>query len=151
MLAEAIELKDKWEVIRKKYDNANACCPVHYEDDLICRAVRDMLRADCDEIIINNRVILDEIKSLNNYRVKTLFCDEVDLMSRYGLTPQIEPYQEKGSDEERLDSNRQGRGDGNRCQYGKISGLKIRQSENTVFTTNLLAAEETRSSGSLEI
>jgi ribonuclease G len=145
LLAEAIELKDKWEVIRKKYDNANACCPVHYEDDLICRAVRDILRADCDEIIINNRVILDEIKSLNNYRVKTLFCDEVDLMSRYGLTPQIESLTKKkvvmknGSsiviDKVEaltvIDVN-----------TGKYLGLKYDNLENTVFTTNLLAAEE---------
>lgn len=149
LVDEANELIAKWESVDARYHDASICSVIHQEDDLVYRTIRDMLTDDVEQIIINDEDMYSQIKDCRiNYCRKELvelYSGPLDMMSFYGLTPQIDKLTKKkvvmknGSsiiiDKVEaltvIDVN-----------TGKYVGDKNDNLESTVFNTNMLAAEE---------
>ncbi|QQF77706.1 ribonuclease E [Histophilus somni] len=85
-----------WEAIKKAAESLPAPFLIHQESDVIVRAIRDYLRRDIGEILIDNRKVFEKAKNhirlvrpdfIN--RVK-LYQGEVPLFSHYQIESQIE-------------------------------------------------------------
>ncbi|QGM80063.1 ribonuclease E [Otariodibacter oris] len=85
-----------WEAIKKAAESRPAPFLIHQESDVIVRAIRDYLRRDIGEILIDNKKILDKAKNhirlvrpdfINRVR---LYDGEVPLFSHYQIESQIE-------------------------------------------------------------
>ena len=61
LLQEMHELSDKWEMIKEMSLRKPSSSLIYKEEGLAIRAVRDMLRSDVDEIIINNERVYQEL------------------------------------------------------------------------------------------
>ncbi|OOH91489.1 ribonuclease E [Pasteurellaceae bacterium 15-036681] len=85
-----------WEAIKKAAESRPAPFLIHQESDVIVRAIRDYLRRDIGEILIDNKKIFEKAKNhirlvrpdfINRVR---LYEGEVPLFSHYQIESQIE-------------------------------------------------------------
>lgn len=85
-----------WEAIKKVAQSRQAPFPIHQESDVIVRSIRDYLRRDIGEILIDNKKIFE--KARNHIRLVRpdfinrvkLYEGEVPLFSHYQIESQIE-------------------------------------------------------------
>lgn len=85
-----------WEAIRTAYNNAQSPYLIHQESDVVIRAIRDYLRKDIGEILIDNWQVFqkaqDYIKQIRPdflHRVK-FYKDTIPLFTRFQIESQIE-------------------------------------------------------------
>lgn len=85
-----------WEAIRKVTDTRTAPFLIYQESNVVIRAIRDYLRKDIDEVLIDDPVVYEEI--INHiklgrpdfiHRVK-LYKDPTPLFTRFQIESQIE-------------------------------------------------------------
>ncbi|MGX2957357.1 ribonuclease E [Ursidibacter arcticus] len=85
-----------WEAIKKAAESRHAPFLIHQESDVIVRAIRDYLRRDIGEILIDNKKVFEKAKNhirlvrpdfINRVR---LYEGEVPLFSHYQIESQIE-------------------------------------------------------------
>lgn len=85
-----------WDAIKKAADSRPAPFLIHQESDVIVRAIRDYLRRDIGEILIDNKKVFEKAKNhirlvrpdfINRVR---LYEGEVPLFSHYQIESQIE-------------------------------------------------------------
>ena len=85
-----------WDAIKKAAESRPAPFLIHQESDVIVRAIRDYLRRDIGEILIDNKKIFEKAKNhirlvrpdfINRVR---LYEGEVPLFSHYQIESQIE-------------------------------------------------------------
>ncbi len=85
-----------WEAIRKAADDRPAPFLVYQETNLVVRAIRDYLRSDIAEIMIDDRQIYDRASKFmeqvmpHNLPKLKLYQDTVPLFSRFQIEHQIE-------------------------------------------------------------
>ncbi len=85
-----------WEFIKKAADDKPAPFLIYQESNVILRAVRDYLRPDIGEIIIDNKDVYEKtLKHINMVRPEfanrvKLYTDEVPLFTHYQIENQIE-------------------------------------------------------------
>lgn len=149
LIAEAETLMKKWDIIAKRYEVADVANVIHQEEDLICRSIRDMLTDDVEEIILNDEEMYNQIcegrLSYCRKDIIELYSGSIDMMSFYGLTPQIERLTKKKVVMKNGSSIIIDRAEALTVidvNTGKYVGDKNDNLENTVFNTNMLAAEE---------
>jgi len=89
-------LVQHWEAITAASDEHAAPFLIHQESDIIIRAVRDYLKSDIAEIIINDSEVFERVKHYLE-QVRPDFCkhlkldqEETALFSRYQIERQIE-------------------------------------------------------------
>ena len=89
-------LLNLWESIKSASKSYGAPYLIHQESDVAIRAVRDHLRPDIDEILIDNKEVYDRVLAYVERirphfidRVK-FYTDSVPVFSRYALEKQIE-------------------------------------------------------------
>ncbi len=85
-----------WDSIIKAAEQRSAPFLIYQESNVIIRAIRDYLRTDINEILIDNRATFDKAKEFmqlvmphNLHKVK-LYDDKVPLFTRYQIESQIE-------------------------------------------------------------
>ncbi len=89
-------LQHHWNAIKKAAESRSAPFLIHQESDVIVRAIRDYLRRDIGEILIDNKKIFE--KARNHIRLVRpdfinrikLYEGEVPLFSHYQIESQIE-------------------------------------------------------------
>ena len=146
---EAKNLLSQYEEILKNYEKASIGDEVYSESDLVMRMVRDVVTTDVEKIIVGDKTIYDRLKKLPKTREKViknkleLFKEKQDLFSFYGLDEDVES----------LLHNRVNLSSGAYLIIDKTEALTVidvntgsfvgdEKLEDTVFKTNLLAAEE---------
>lgn len=89
-------LLNRWEAIKSVADTHPAPVLIHQESNVIVRAIRDYLRRDVGEILIDNKAIFEEAKE-HISRVRPDFVNrvkryegEVPLFNHYQIESQIE-------------------------------------------------------------
>lgn len=102
LLQEANELEEKWEFIKQAKLKQSAPSLIFKDQSLAQRAVRDMLRSDVDEIIMDDEKLLSELKIAFPHVYKSrpnlfkLFEDpNRDLFESFGLKKEIQSLLEK--------------------------------------------------------
>jgi ribonuclease E len=85
-----------WETIKIAADNRNAPFLIHQESDVVIRAIRDYLRRDVGEIIVDNVEVfqraenyLQRVRPDCTNRIK-LYSDTAPLFTRFQIESQIE-------------------------------------------------------------
>ncbi|MFP4146654.1 MAG: Rne/Rng family ribonuclease, partial [Halorhodospira sp.] len=85
-----------WEAIQKATAERSAPFLVYQESDVIIRALRDYLRSDIGEILVDDETIyakardfIEQVMPYNRQKLK-LYTDPVPLFSRYQIESQIE-------------------------------------------------------------
>ncbi len=85
-----------WEAIERAAESGNAPFLIHQESNVIIRALRDHLRTDVGEILVDDpdvyqqsRDFMEQVMPHNLPRLK-LYQDDVPLFSRYQIESQIE-------------------------------------------------------------
>jgi len=85
-----------WDSIIKATEQRSAPFLIYQESNVIIRAIRDYLRTDINEILIDNRATFEKAKEFmqlvmphNLHKVK-LYDDKVPLFTRYQIESQIE-------------------------------------------------------------
>ncbi len=146
---EAKNLISQYEEILKNYEKAEVGAEVYSESDLIMRMVRDVVTTDVEKIIVADKNIYFRLKNLPKTREKIIkkklefHNSKVDLFKAYGLNEDLE----------NLLRNRVDLPTGAYLIIDKTEALTVidvntgsfvgdDKLENTVFSTNLLAAEE---------
>ena len=91
-----------WQAIQEAYQNYPAPFLIHQESDVVMRAIRDYLRRDIGEILIDNQEIFTRAKKqieivrpdfINQVK---LYTDSIPLFTRFQIESQIESaYQRK--------------------------------------------------------
>ncbi|EAT13321.1 ribonuclease E [Bermanella marisrubri] len=85
-----------WDAIKGAYDRRDAPCLLLQESNVVIRAIRDYLRQDIGEVLIDDPVVYDEALSfvqavMPQYENKIkLYQDSTPLFSRYQIEAQIE-------------------------------------------------------------
>ncbi|TQV77589.1 ribonuclease E [Aliikangiella marina] len=90
-------LQNLWKAIKEAADARPAPFLIHQESDVIMRALRDYLRSDIGEIIVDKREVFDKVKDRIRFirpafenRVKLNEDREIPLFNRYQIETQIE-------------------------------------------------------------
>lgn len=89
-------LSTLWGGIKKESDNRAAPCLLLQESNVVIRAIRDYLRQDIGEVLIDDKAVFDEALSfvqavMPQYENKIkLYQDTTPLFSRYQIEAQIE-------------------------------------------------------------
>lgn len=90
-------LQNLWAAIKKAADSRPAPFLIHQESDVVIRSLRDYLRADIGEIVVDKKEIFDKVKRQIEFirpefsnRVKLNDDREVPLFNRYQIENQIE-------------------------------------------------------------
>ena len=85
-----------WEAIRRAGDERSAPALIYQENNLVVRAIRDCLREDIGELLIDSeeafneaRTFIQQVMPHYKNRIK-LYTDDVPLFSRYQIESQIE-------------------------------------------------------------
>lgn len=142
-------LIQSWENIRSRYDRAGVAQAVHLEGDLIFRTMRDIYKEDIDHVYVNDRTAFEEVSAMvrrmtpGRKDVAVYFDQEEDIFDRFHLVPQIDSMLDK---KVRLKN-------GAYLIIDKTEALTIidintghyvgdSNLEETVFNTNILAAQE---------
>ena len=149
LLNESKELEEKWDYIQKTFISKSAPSLIYKDETLAIRAVRDMLRNDVDEIIVDNKSVYDELISTfphvyeENKNLFKLYTHNEPIFYAYNLTSQIDSLLTKKVEMSNgaylvidktealtvIDVN-----------TGKYIGRK--QLSETIFETNKIAAKE---------
>ncbi len=85
-----------WEAITQAASERKAPFLIHQESNVIIRAVRDYLRQDIGEVLIDSQVVYDDVLNFVRAVMPTfenkikLYQDEIPLFSRYQIEGQIE-------------------------------------------------------------
>ncbi len=89
-------LLDLWEAIRQSGETRKAPFLIHQESDVIIRSIRDHLRADIGEIVVDDKKVFAKaetfMRQVMPHNIKKLrqYQDEVPLFTRYQIESQIE-------------------------------------------------------------
>lgn len=78
IVAEMKLLINKWNNIKKSYEKTPEGTPVYEEGDLIFRTIRDLLSSDIDEIIVNNEIVYRDL----NEKLSAIYPDK-DILTLY--------------------------------------------------------------------
>lgn len=142
-------LIQSWENIRSRYERADVAQAVHAEGDLIFRTMRDIYQEDIEHVYVNDRTAFEEVSAMirrmtpGRKDVAVFFDQEEDIFDRFRLVPQIDRMLDK---KVRLKN-------GAYLIIDKTEALTIidintghyvgdSNLEETVFNTNILAAQE---------
>ncbi len=85
-----------WKAIETSAQERKAPFLIYQESDVIIRSIRDYLRADIGEILIDSRAVFERAESFirqvmpSNLKKLKLYQDEVPLFTRYQIESQIE-------------------------------------------------------------
>jgi ribonuclease E len=85
-----------WSAIENAYDEHSSPVLIHQESDIVTRAVREYLREDIGEILIDNQIVYEKTKKLmDNIRPEfadrvRLYQDPIPLFTRYKIEEQLE-------------------------------------------------------------
>jgi len=85
-----------WEAIRKASNERPSPFLIYQESNVIIRAIRDYLRQDIGEVLIDNESVYEEAKEfitqvIPHYKDKLLlYSDDIPLFNRYQIESQIE-------------------------------------------------------------
>ncbi|RMD68400.1 MAG: Rne/Rng family ribonuclease [Gammaproteobacteria bacterium] len=85
-----------WEGIQKAYQECKAPCLIYQESNMVVRAIRDYLRPDIDEVIIDTPEVYEEARNFmqqvmpHNLKKLKLYQDKLPLFTRYHIESQIE-------------------------------------------------------------
>ncbi|AGA89383.1 ribonuclease, Rne/Rng family [Thioflavicoccus mobilis 8321] len=85
-----------WQAIEKSADERSAPFLIYQESDVIIRSIRDYLRVDIGEIVIDDRKMYEKAEQFmrqvmpGNLKKLRLYEDEVPLFTRYQIESQIE-------------------------------------------------------------
>lgn len=85
-----------WKAIETSAQDRKAPFLIYQESDVIIRSIRDYLRVDIGEILIDNKVVFERAESFirqvmpSNLKKLKLYQDEVPLFTRYQIESQIE-------------------------------------------------------------
>ncbi|WP_242466153.1 ribonuclease E [Chromatium okenii] len=85
-----------WRAIETSSASRKAPFLIYQESDVIIRSIRDYLRADIGEIVIDDRAVYDRAENFirqvmpQNLKKLRLYDDEVPLFTRYQIESQIE-------------------------------------------------------------
>lgn len=89
-------LMKHWDAVKQAYDSRPAPFLIHQESDVVIRAIRDYLRKDISEIIIDNQDVylkvrehIQRVRPDFLHKVK-LYNDRVPLFTRFHIESQIE-------------------------------------------------------------
>ena len=146
---ESEELEERWDSIQKAFSQKSAPSLIYKDESLAIRAVRDMLRSDVDEIVVDNKNVYDELISTfphvfeENKNLFKLYTHSEPIFYAYNLTTQIDSLLTKKVEMSNgaylvidktealtvIDVN-----------TGKYIGKK--QLSETIFETNKIAAKE---------
>ena len=146
---EAKTLLSQYEEILKNYEKLSVGDEVYSESDLVMRMVRDVVTTDVEKIIVGDKAIYERLKNLPKTRGKVIknkleyFKGKKDLITTFGLDEDVES----------LVHNRVNLSSGAYLIIDKTEALTVidvntgsfigeEKLEDTVFKTNLLAAEE---------
>ena len=149
LLQEANELEERWKNIQKKYAESKAPALVYKDESLAVRAVRDMLREDVEEVIVDNKKVYEELREAFPYICKKtpdlikLYSNTEDILYAYHLTSQIDSLLERKvmlSNGANLIIDRTEALTVIDVNTGKYIGQK--QLSETLFETNIIAAKE---------
>lgn len=90
-------LQNLWQAIKDAAEARPAPFLIHQESDVIMRALRDYLRSDIGEIIVDKREVFDKVKDRIRFirpafenRIKLNEDREIPLFNRYQIETQIE-------------------------------------------------------------
>ncbi len=89
-------LHQLWKAIVSSGEGRKAPFLIYQESDVIIRAMRDYLRADIGEIVIDDRAVFERAENFTrqvmpqNLKKLRLYQDEVPLFTRYQIESQIE-------------------------------------------------------------
>lgn len=89
-------LEAKWVKVKSDFITEPIYTKLYSESDLVVRAVRDMMQSDVQKVVVNNRNLLELIKSeyayiyAKNPNMFELYKENDSLISHYGLTVQID-------------------------------------------------------------
>ncbi|MGQ9658722.1 MAG: ribonuclease E [Thermochromatium sp.] len=85
-----------WQAIVQSSESRKAPFLIYQESDVVIRSIRDYLRADIGEIIIDDRAVYERAENFirqvmpQNLKKLRLYQDEVPLFTRYQIESQIE-------------------------------------------------------------
>ena len=85
-----------WKAIETSSETRKAPFLIYQESDVIIRSIRDYLRADIGEILIDDRAVFERAENFirqvmpQNIKKLRLYQDEVPLFTRYQIETQIE-------------------------------------------------------------
>ncbi|SDW18621.1 ribonuclease E [Thiocapsa roseopersicina] len=85
-----------WKAIETSAQDRKAPFLIYQESDVIIRSIRDYLRVDIGEILIDNKAVFERAESFirqvmpSNLKKLKLYQDEVPLFTRYQIESQIE-------------------------------------------------------------
>ena len=89
-------LRSLWSAIQESAEGRKAPFLIHQESDVIIRSIRDYLRPDIGEIVVDARSVYEQAEAFirqtmpHNLKKLRLYDDEVPLFSRYQIESQIE-------------------------------------------------------------
>ncbi len=145
---EAKSLLARYEEILENYKTASVGEEVHSESDLVMRMVRDVVTNDVEKVIVADKDIYERLKALPKSRGKVkkileFYKGKTDLFKEYGLNEEIES----------LLHSKVYLSNGAYLIIDKTEALTVidvntgsfvgeEKLEDTVFATNLIAAEE---------
>ena len=145
---EAKSLLARYEEILENYKTAKVGEEVHSESDLVMRMVRDVVTTDVEKVVVADKSIYERLKKLPKSRGKVkkileLYKGKIDVFKAYDLNDEIES----------LLHNKVYLSNGAYLIIDKTEALTVidvntgsfvgeEKLEDTVFKTNLLAAEE---------
>lgn len=148
IVAEIKALTKIYKDMVKKYDEVFAPSIVHRESDIEIRAVRDMLNADTEEIIINDEKTCENLREQFSYLMPKKaglfrYVNRMDLLNSFGLSREIEKILKRKvvlKNGAYLIIDRTEALTSIDVNTGKFIGSN--RLEDTVFETNLVAADE---------
>lgn len=134
--------------ILKSYGESSAPAIVHRESDIEIRTIRDMLNSDTEAIYINDEKTCENLRSQFSYLMPKKvglfkYVDAIDLLENAGLSPAIEKILNRKvvlNNGAYLIIDRTEALTSIDVNTGKFVG--VNNLEETVFQTNLVAAEE---------
>ena len=134
--------------IERKYDEVFAPAIIHRESDIEIRAVRDMLNSETEEIIINDEKTCENLREQFSYLMPKKaglfrYVNRMDLLNSYGLSREIEKILKRKvvlKNGAYLIIDRTEALTSIDVNTGKFVGSN--RLEDTVFETNLVAADE---------
>ena len=149
ILQDTEELEDKWAKIQDAFVHKSAPALIYKDESLAIRAVRDMLRSDVDEIIVDNEKVYNELKATfphvceENPNLFKLYTHNENVVYAYNLSSQIDSILKKKvemSNGAYLVIDRTEALTVIDVNTGKYVGQK--QLSETIFETNKIAAKE---------